>query len=434
MEVRIRQITPAVPILPIRKRVAAYARVSSEKISMVESLSAQVSYYSAYIQRNPEWEYAGVYADEGFTGTKNNRPEFQRLLADCRAGRIDIVLTKSVSRFARNTLTLLGITRELKELGIDVFFEKENMHSTSGDGELMLSILASFAQEESRSVSENCKWRIRKRYAEGDIGSWGHLFGYRISHGQVEIDPERAEIVRKLFSDFLDGKTATALASGLRRQGVCGEQGGMLKYARIVEMLRNEKYTGNQLLQKTYTTDHLTKKICPNNGELPQYYVEGTHPAIIDLATYSAVQQELDRRESLGKGALWERTHDSPFRLKIECPNCGHHYSRRVIHGYASWACSSYVQYGKNVCACKRIPEMTLMEVTASVLEIPHFDETVFNERIDRIIATAHNVLTFVFIDGKTVERTWQDRSRRESWTDEMREAARQKMKERWNR
>ena len=158
----IRKIRPTIPKAPKLKRVAAYARVSMEKETMLHSLSAQVSYYSAKIQRAPGWRYAGVYADEALTGTKAERPEFQRLLTDCRAGLIDMVITKSISRFARNTVTLLAVVRELKSLGVDVFFEKENLHSVSGDGELMLTILASYAQEESRSVSENCKWRIRK--------------------------------------------------------------------------------------------------------------------------------------------------------------------------------------------------------------------------------------------------------------------------------
>ena len=154
---------PKLAQLPKRKRVAAYARVSLEKDAMLHSLAAQVSHYSAFIQQNPAWVYAGVYADEGLTGTKESRPEFQRLLADCRSGSIDMIIVKSISRFARNTVTLLSTVRELKGLGIDVFFERENIHSMSGDGELMLSILASFAQEESLSVSENCKWRIRKK-------------------------------------------------------------------------------------------------------------------------------------------------------------------------------------------------------------------------------------------------------------------------------
>ena len=159
---RVVSLVPFLPPLPKRKRVAAYARVSLDKDAMLHSLAAQVSYYKGLIQRKPEWEYAGVYADEGLTGTKENRPEFQRLLADCRAGKIDMVIVKSISRLARNTVTMLATVRELKGLGIDVLFEKENIHSMSGDGELMLAILASFAQEESLSVSENCKWRIRR--------------------------------------------------------------------------------------------------------------------------------------------------------------------------------------------------------------------------------------------------------------------------------
>lgn len=164
---QIRQVRPAATPILRRKRVAAYCRVSTGKDAMLHSLSAQVSHYSSYIQARPGWEYAGVYADEAFTGTKNERPKFQQMLSDCRAGKIDLILTKSISRFARNTLTMLETVRELKTLGVDVFFEEQNIHSMSGDGELMLTILASFAQEESRSVSDNCKWRIRKDFSEG---------------------------------------------------------------------------------------------------------------------------------------------------------------------------------------------------------------------------------------------------------------------------
>ena len=167
MEKVIRKMEAGIPSLSQRRRVAAYARVSSGKDAMLHSLAAQVSYYSDHIQKNPEWEYAGVYVDEALTGTKDNREGFQRLLADCRAGKIDMVLTKSISRFARNTVTLLETVRELKTLGVDVYFEEQNIHSLSGDGELMLTILASYAQEESRSVSENCKWRIRQKFQQG---------------------------------------------------------------------------------------------------------------------------------------------------------------------------------------------------------------------------------------------------------------------------
>ena len=208
------------------QRVAAYARVSSGKEAMLHSLSEQISYYSDHIQSHPGWEYAGVYADADYTGTKDSRPEFQRLLADCRAGKIDRVLTKSLSRFARNTVTLLEIVREMKALGIAIVFEKENIDTSSGDGELMLSILASFAQAESLSVSENCKWRIRKDFAEGKTMNLALLYGYRSVNGKIEIVPEEAEVVRRVFAAYLSGIGTPTIAAMLRREHAPTRMGG----------------------------------------------------------------------------------------------------------------------------------------------------------------------------------------------------------------
>ena len=191
-----------------RKRVAAYARVSSGKDAMLHSLAAQVNYYSELIQRNPEWEYAGVYADEGLTGTKENRAEFQRMLRDCRDGKIDRILCKSISRFARNTVTLLETVRILKEMGISVYFEEQRIDTLSGDGELMLTILASFAQEESRSVSENCKWRVRKKFEQG-ISTGFRMYGYDVQNGSFTIQPEEAEVVRRIFRMYLDSMASS---------------------------------------------------------------------------------------------------------------------------------------------------------------------------------------------------------------------------------
>ena len=185
-------------------RVAAYARVSSGKDSMLHSLSAQVSYYSSMIQKHPGWLYCGVYADEALTGTKDSRENFQRLLTDCREGKIDLVITKSISRFARNTVTLLETVRELKELGVDVFFEEQNIHTMSTDGELMMTILAAYAQEESRSVSENQKWKVKRQFEDGK--PWdGTLLGYRYRDGKYVIHPQEAEVVRRIFRDYLSG-------------------------------------------------------------------------------------------------------------------------------------------------------------------------------------------------------------------------------------
>jgi len=197
-------IVPALPKLEQRKRVAAYARVSSGKDAMLHSLSAQVSYYSSLIQKHGDWLYVGVYADEAKTGTKDNRADFQRLIADCRAGKIDMVITKSISRFARNTVTLLQTVRELKALGVDVFFEEQNIHTMSADGELMMTILASYAQEESRSASENQKWRIKRNFEAGMPWN-GTLLGYRMVDGRYEIIPEEAELVRRIYSLYLSG-------------------------------------------------------------------------------------------------------------------------------------------------------------------------------------------------------------------------------------
>ena len=265
----IERIDKKAPVLPRKKRVAAYARVSMESERMQHSLSAQVSYYSALIQKNPEWEYAGVYADYGISGTgMKGRDEFKRMLADCEAGAIDIILTKSIQRFARNTVDLLNTIRHLKELGIEVRFEKENIHSLSGDGELMLTILASFAQEESRSISENCKWGIRKRYERGETGGC-KIYGYRTKDGNLVIHEEEAAVVRRIFQMFLDGDSCYSIAQKLNAEGVPSYHRKRFNGEVIGVMIRQEKYTGCTLAQKFYAENHITHKLTKNKGELP---------------------------------------------------------------------------------------------------------------------------------------------------------------------
>jgi len=265
---------PTVPAIQPRKRVAAYARVSIEKESMIESLAAQVSYYRSHIQRNPEWQYIGIYADEGITGTKSDRPEFQRLIADCNAGLIDMVITKSLSRFSRNTVDTLNILRELKQKGVDVYFERENIHSSSGDGELMLTILSSFAQEESRSVSENCKWRIRKKMEQGEIVGLRAMYGYIIRGKEIQIETRQAEIVREIFGLYISGESSVSIARNLNMRGEKTLTRVAWTPKHVREILTNEKYTGNALLQKTYISDYLKKNKTRNRGKLPTFFVE----------------------------------------------------------------------------------------------------------------------------------------------------------------
>ena len=398
---------------PKRKRVAAYARVSSGKDAMLHSLSAQVSYYSDYIQKHG-WEYAGVYADEALTGTKDNRENFQRLLAECRKGTVQMVITKSISRFARNTVTLLETVRELKALGVDVYFEEQNIHTMSADGELMLTILASYAQEESLSVSENMKWRIRRNFEEGKPWS-GLILGYRFEDGRFVVVPEEAEIVKRIFREYLDGLGATAIMKGLNEDGILTRLGKPWRIEGVLKILRNYNYTGNLILQKTYRENHLTKRKMKNNGEKPQYHAVGTHEAIIDIATFEAVQEELARRSQHYSGKK-PSTVTYPFTKLIVCANCGKHYRRKTTATGIVWICSTYNTHGKKACAdSKAIPENVLYELTA---DTPIGDLTAIRAEKD-------NTLVFCFKNGSQTVKRWQDRSRAESWTEEMKEKAR---------
>lgn len=425
MSRKIRKIEPLLPKLPAKKRVAAYARVSSGKDAMLHSLSVQISYYSDLIQKEPGWEYAGVYADEAMTGTKDNRAEFQRLLADCRNGKIDMVLTKSISRFARNTVTMLEAVRELKDLNVDVYFEKENIHSISGDGELMLTILASFAQEESRSVSENCKWRIRKRFVEGELVNLRFMYGYCIVDGEIKIDPEQAEIVRMIFDDYISGMGCPTIAKKLRKMGVPRPRGGTWNSERVAEIIKNEKYTGNALLQKKYVEDHLTKTVVRNYGMLPKYYAENTHPPIVDETTFGQAQKIMAKNRELTAGEKAPRRY--PFTSKIACSKCGKNYKRKITRGRVFWNCSTYLEFGRDSCHTKQIPEAILHSLATEVLGLAEFDEAAFEQQIQEIKALDHNLLIFVFHDGRTIQKQWQHKSRRESWSEEARQRARER-------
>lgn len=420
---RVVKLVARPPKLENLKRVAAYARVSCGKDAMLNSLSQQVSYYSDYIQKHDDWEYVGVYADEAETGTKADRDNFQLLLNECRAGRVDMIITKSISRFARNTVTLLETVRELKMLKVDVFFQEQNIHSLSGEGELMLSILASFAQEESRSVSENQKWRIRHAFEKGELMNWRFMFGYTITRGKIEINPEEAEIVREIFRRVIQGESFNAICSDLNERGIRGIRDGEWSGAHLREFLNNEKYTGNAMLQKCFRNNHLEKKELRNNGELPKYYATETHPAIISQEDYDAVQTIL--RTIDAKIAHRKRPEKSIFTGMILCPHCGKNYKHVTSNGSSGWNCQTYQMRGKQYCRGKKIPDSTLEKATASVLGSDSFDPAAFSAMVDHIEVPKDNVLVFHFKDGHLQECVWEDRSRSLSWTPEMKEKAR---------
>ena len=408
--------------IPKARRVAAYARVSSDKDTMLHSLAAQVDYYSTYIRHHPGWAYVGVYADEAKTGTRDSRENFQRMLADCRAGKIDHIITKSVSRFSRNTVTLLETVRELKELGISVYFEEQSIDTATADGELMLSILASYAQEESLSASENQKWRIKKNFEEGMPWN-GRMLGYRMRDGQYYIIPGEAEIVRRIYREYLDGSGPNRIATGLNEDGIPTAMNGSIWHPQtIAKMLRNYCYTGNLLLQTTFCENHITKRMLKNTGQRPRYLAEETHEAIIPMEQWQAVQDEIERRSKL-------HTFTPPAKPTffytglIQCAKCGKNYRRKTTATRVAWICATFNTRGKKYCASKQIPESTLDTLVAEVTKKP--------TDIQKIIADDGNTLHFHLADGSVVTRIWADRSRAESWTAEKRESARQQAYER---
>ena len=393
-------IAPRPAPLPRLQRAAAYARVSLGTRHMLHSLAAQVSYYSEFIQRNGEWCYAGVYADADETGTKDSRPEFQRMLSDCRAGLVDIVITKSISRFARNTVTLLETVREFRERGIDIFFEEQSIHTLSSDGELMLTILAGYAQEESRSVSENIKWRKRNDMKRGKTKPV-RAYGYEVIDGKLAIKPYEAEVVRMIFAEFLSGQGQNAIANKLNEIGIASAFGSVWSSGTVRGVLINPKMCGNVLHQRSYVTDHMTKRQVLNRGELPMYFIEDAHEGIVSKEVFGAVQDELARRGRVGGLNEYDGL---VFRKKIYCGNCG----KRFWHSPNAsglWICGGRDKRNGINCTMLAIPEPTLMAVTASIL-----GHDAFTEKVERIIARDNRQLTFVFKDGSEVNTAWQKR------------------------
>lgn len=430
MERKIEQVRFARPPVHGMKNVAAYARVSSGKDTMLHSLSAQVSCYSEMIQNVPGWRYCGVYADEAITGTKDSREEFQRLLEDCRAGLVDMIITKSISRFSRNTITLLETVRELKLLGVDIFFEEQNIHTLSADGELLLTILASYAQEESRSVSENMKWRVRKNFEAGIPWS-SYMLGYRLRNGRFEIIPEEAEIVRRIFREYLAGAGYEKIANDLNADGIISPRGTRWGSTGVGRTIKNYTYTGNLVLQRTFSSNHLTKKMVKNEGQLPKFLVEDAHEPIIDMETFQAAQQERERRagrfvRKVKKKAVY------PFTGLLKCAVCGKGYRRKITATGPVWICSTFNAQGKKACASKQIPEPVLMDSVAAVLGTTDLTIEETRRQIEEITVYNGNKLVYHLKDGRTITRKWSDRSRRLSWTQERREAASQRTKDWW--
>ena len=337
------------PRLEKLKRVAAYARVSNGKDAMLHSLSAQISYYNGLIQNHGGWEFCGVYTDEAKSGTRDNRENFVRLINDCRAGRIDMIITKSISRFARNTVTLLKTVRELKAMGIDVYFEEQNIHTISAEGELMLTILASYAQEESLSASENQKWRIRKCFQKGQIVNVRCLYGYDTVNEKLIPNPEQAEIVKEIFDRVIAGESYGSITRDLNRRKIKTPYGKEWRNNRIARIVNNEKMMGDALLQKSFINNHIEKKQCINKGELPMYYAEETHEPIVDKDTFVKAKSVVEEKRNKANAGRKQLTF-TVFSGLIQCSKCGKNYRRITSNGSCGYNCSTYMSKGKAFC------------------------------------------------------------------------------------
>ncbi|MDL2292563.1 recombinase family protein [Acholeplasma sp. OttesenSCG-928-E16] len=420
------KISP-LPKLDRKVRVAAYARVSTGKDAMLHSLSNQISYYNEKISRRDDCLFVEVYSDEAITGTKDNRAGFNKMIEDCRKGKIDLILTKSISRFARNTMTLLETVRELKTLNIDVYFEEQNIHSISNEGEMVLTFLASFAQEEARSFSENMKWRIKRDFEEGIIwgGQTDYCFGYRVVDKKLVVVPEEAELVRRIFSLYLEGYGFEMISKILTKEKLPTQKGRELWSKSTVRgIIGNYNYTGDLLLQKTYRENFLTKKKKGNNGEKDKFLIENNHEAIISKEVFNKATEI--RMLATKKFKIKDISHiHYPLSSKIRCGKCGKNYLHRKTMYREFWSCSVYQSKGKAYCSSRAVPVDKLNNALCETFNISEITSEWVKRNIDFVEVFDENRLVVHMTDGTEKECYWKDNPVRSKWTPEMREQAR---------
>ncbi|MCI6584807.1 MAG: recombinase family protein [Mobiluncus sp.] len=403
------QVTPSTS-----RRVAAYVRVSKESERLTHSFSAQVSYYNRLIASTPGWVFAGVYSDYAATGTTTaKRQEFNDMIAAALAGEIDIILTKSISRFARNTVDLLATCQELKNAGVEVWFERENINTASAEGEILLTLLASFAQAESESISQNAKWGIRKKYAQGRIHSC-HPYGYRYVRDHLEVIESEAVVVRRLFEEYLAGKSPEKIARELNEEGYRPRAGKCFRGKMLRKLLENEHYVGNSMCQKTYRPKIADTNSQRNTGELPRYLVEDSHPAIIDPEIFARVQAELARRRASGGCALTPGGRNNALTHHLECTVCHAHYQRRTKKKTTKtvkyWWCETATKGKGNPCRAHQLEETRLKNLTIRVLELQEWDDETIIDLLENISVGPDYKLTFLLKNGTIRSADYRDR------------------------
>lgn len=342
-------------------RTAAYARVSSDSEDQLNSFAAQIRYYTELLRNSTDAVFVDMYADEGISGTSTvKRTEFQRLMSDCRKGKIDRILVKSISRFARNTKDSLEAVRELKTLGISVYFEKENIDTGEISSEMMLAIYSQFAQEESMSISKNCRMGIQKRMADGTYKNSSASYGYKYLNGTVEVDEEAAKVVQRIFKEYLDGRGIYEISSMLNADGVPKPPNAKEWYPQFISnIITNERYIGDSLLQKKFMTDTLPFKKKINRGEKAQYYICNTHAPIIDRETFDAVQELRKSKSRIYHRPLTNNKY--PLSGMIKC-TCGSGFRRKAAGRGISWTCIKHDRKSSAQCAMKPIREQLIYD------------------------------------------------------------------------
>lgn len=453
---KVTKIEPDLPKIPERKRVAAYARVSMDSEELINSLENQVLYYTRYIQNNPDWIFVKVYVDKAISGKgMRQRTAFREMIETCKNGEIDIILVKSISRFSRNTVDLLSVVRYLTELGVEIRFEKEGINTMTSDGELMLSLLGSFAQAERSSIAQNVEWAKRKQFEQG-IPANNVLYGYKRINGRFEIVEEQAEVVRLIFDMFLEGNSTRQIARFLNENGYQSFTGGQFEHNRIHCMLQQEKYTGNSLCQKSVCSDNVLSGRIQNTGQAPQFYLENTHDAIISQEKFDAVQEIISSMRNLRmeyfntadtepfvtsgtKGGLiafkdtkellrehatayWSverrqaqseflklresrRSHASPFSLFLKCEGCGYNFGTYVLtHNDGTetrrWYCYHHNKVRPDLPNPVGLNETVVEDMVCGVLGLKTFDPDIMHETLSYIGVNV-DMLTFYFKDGR---------------------------------
>ncbi|MDR5586048.1 recombinase family protein [Clostridium aquiflavi] len=359
-------------VMKEKLRAAAYCRVSTDSEEQLVSLETQKLHYEAYIKANPNWEFAGIYYDEGISGTKKEkRSELLRLISDCEQKKIDFIVTKSISRFARNTTDCLELVRKLVDLGVYIYFEKENINTQSMESELMLSILSGLAENESLSIAENNRWSVQRRFQNGTFKISYPPYGYDYADGEMLVNLEQAEVVRFIFKEALAGKGAGKIADALNKKGIKPKRGNNWISTTIRGMLSNEKYVGDAILQKTYTDDNFNRHT--NYGEKDQYYIQNHHEAIISREDFETVDKLINQRGKekgivKGSGKYQNRY---PFSGKLKCSQCGGTFKRRIhTNGnkkYIAWCCQKHITQADE-CSMKFVREGNLQRAFITMM------------------------------------------------------------------